>query len=456
MAGRRTYGREFEKNTDVDLPEFRYTYCQTVFADTITGKDGNWEYEISEEYENDGKKEYATLKKYLGSETNVIVPATIDGLKIKTLNSTFSDNTTVEFVIIPEGITELYNTFTGCTSLKHVNLPTSITMYNAAFQRSAIEEITIPKGSYEWREPLSYCDELRKVDVLGEINHLSSPFISRCPKLESVDINVISAILGGCEAIASFCDNLKVVNISAIGWGLPSFSNCINLNKVFIGRSYHISQLTFNAFSGCINLSTVTLPEKIDSINDSFCYCYKLKDIYYAGSECQWKGIDIVSDASQGDKLNQATIHFMKKSVHEFSDWTITIPATALTAGMKERTCTVCGEKQTSVIKKLTPKLKLGKTSVKLAKTKSVFLKIAFAKGDKITCKAVTIKKGKTVTLKPVVKPALTDDKLTFKSADKKIASVTAKGVVIGKKKGTTTITVKSGKKSVKVTVTVK
>ena len=108
-------------------------YCQTVFADTITGKDGNWEYEISEEYENDGKKEYATLKKYLGSETNVIVPATIDGLKIKTLNSTFSDNTTVEFVIIPEGITELYNTFTGCTSLKHVNLPTSITMYNAAF-----------------------------------------------------------------------------------------------------------------------------------------------------------------------------------------------------------------------------------------------------------------------------------------------------------------------------------
>ena len=239
-----------------------------------------------------------------------------------------------------------------------------------------------------------------------------------------------------------------------------------------------------------------------------------MKDIYYAGSECQWKGIDIVSDASQGDKLNQATIHFMKKSVHEFSDWTITIPATALTAGMKERTCTVCGEKQTSVIKKLTPKLKLGKTSVKLAKTKSVFLKIAFAKGDKITvkssnekiataayiaktnklkiaarktpgtatitvttktrkkavvkvtvpevkttkitCKAVTIKKGKTVTLKPVVKPALTDDKLTFKSADKKIASVTAKGVVKGKKKGTTTITVKSGKKSVKVTVTVK
>ena len=66
------------------------------------------------------------------------------------------------------------------------------------------------------------------------------------------------------------------------------------------------------------------------------------------------------------------------------------------------------------------------------------------------------MKKGKKVTLKPKVTPSYSDDKITYKSANKKIATVTSKGVVKGIKKGKTTITVKSGKKSVKVKVTVK
>jgi uncharacterized protein YjdB len=68
----------------------------------------------------------------------------------------------------------------------------------------------------------------------------------------------------------------------------------------------------------------------------------------------------------------------------------------------------------------------------------------------------VTVKKGKKVTLKPKLTPTYSDDPITFKSNNKKIATVTAKGVVKGIRKGTTTITVKSGKKSVKVKVTVK
>ncbi|MFR8755744.1 MAG: Ig-like domain-containing protein, partial [Clostridium sp.] len=41
-------------------------------------------------------------------------------------------------------------------------------------------------------------------------------------------------------------------------------------------------------------------------------------------------------------------------------------------------------------------------------------------------------------------------------SSNKKVATVSAKGVVTGKKKGTAKITIKSGSKSVKVTVRVK
>lgn len=76
--------------------------------------------------------------------------------------------------------------------------------------------------------------------------------------------------------------------------------------------------------------------------------------------------------------------------------------------------------------------------------------KIKFAK------KSVTLKKGKTLTLKYTRTPKKAGDKLTWKSSKPKIVKVTSKGKVKGLKKGTSTITVMaaSGKKaSIKIKV---
>ena len=66
----------------------------------------------------------------------------------------------------------------------------------------------------------------------------------------------------------------------------------------------------------------------------------------------------------------------------------------------------------------------------------------------------ITVKKDKKTSLKYQVYPIKT--KVTFKSSNKKVASVTRKGVVKGVKKGTAKITVKAGKKKVVVKVKVK
>ena len=92
-----------------------------------------------------------------------------------------------------------------------------------------------------------------------------------------------------------------------------------------------------------------------------------------------------------------------------------------------------------------------------LKKTVKVRVQTAAVKTSKITVsKNVTVRKGKRVTLKPVVTPFTSRQKVTYTSSNKKIATVSSKGVVTGKKKGTVKITVKSGSKSVKVTVKVK
>lgn len=69
---------------------------------------------------------------------------------------------------------------------------------------------------------------------------------------------------------------------------------------------------------------------------------------------------------------------------------------------------------------------------------------------------AVSVKKGKTYTLKAKRTPANSEEKITYRSSNKKVATVTKSGKIKGVKKGTATITVKSGKVTKKVTVTVK
>lgn len=66
-----------------------------------------------------------------------------------------------------------------------------------------------------------------------------------------------------------------------------------------------------------------------------------------------------------------------------------------------------------------------------------------------------TVSKGKTVTLKPVLSPVTSTEKITYSSSNKNIASVSSKGVIKGIKAGTAKITVKSGSKKVVLTVTV-
>ena len=73
----------------------------------------------------------------------------------------------------------------------------------------------------------------------------------------------------------------------------------------------------------------------------------------------------------------------------------------------------------------------------------------------KLTVKStkVTVGVGKTAKISATATPAA---KITYKSSNKKIATVNAKGVITGKKAGKATISVKANGKTVKVTVTVK
>ena len=218
-------------------------------------------------------------------------------------------------------------------------------------------------------------------------------------------------------------------------------------------------------------------------------------------------------------RCNETKTETIKATGHKWSNWKRTTAATVFKPEVQTRKCSACNKSETRNIgKKLAPKATLNASTVTLkVKQSTSRLKVTgLAKGDSVkswkssnskiftvrgksngTCKItgkkrgtaklqitlasglkktvkvrvqtaavktskitvsknVTVQKGKRVTLKPVVTPFTSRQKVTYTSSNKKIATVSSKGVVTGKKKGTVKITVKSGSKSVKVTVKVK
>ena len=92
------------------------------------------------------------------------------------------------------------------------------------------------------------------------------------------------------------------------------------------------------------------------------------------------------------------------------------------------------------------------------SKKATITVKVAKVKTTKLSGvpSSKTVKKGKTFTIKASVAPKNSDEKVTYKTSNKKIATVTSKGVVKGIKKGTATVTVQSGSKKQTCKVTVK
>lgn len=108
---------------------------------------------------------------------------------------------------------------------------------------------------------------------------------------------------------------------------------------------------------------------------------------------------------------------------HDWDEWHVIRSATISRTGKKQRECFWCDTVQTKTISKRKPYVKFSKKTVSLTQSKSKTLKIKYAKGDSVK---------------------------SWKSSNKKIATVSSKGKVKAKKKGTAkiTVTMKSGKKA--------
>ena len=132
--------------------------------------------------------------------------------------------------------------------------------------------------------------------------------------------------------------------------------------------------------------------------------------------------------------------------------WESSNPNIAKVSGKKDGTCTITAQKQTGTVR-ITITFASG--MVKTLKVKVQASTVKTTAINKIAKKA-TLKKGKTLKLKPILEPITSGEKITYESSDPEIAKVSKTGVVTGLKPGTATITIRSGKRTVTCKITVK
>jgi len=218
-----------------------------VFLSTsiaITAQKANpasdFEYDIS----SDG--EGITIKKYLGSEKNVIIPSVIEDFPVVELQSGIFKETDIESVVIPDSINYLgVHSFEACKSLEKVTLSKNL----KSIGRSCFEG----------------CKSLKEITLFEKISYIDILAFAYSG-LESITIsNGITEI--GSWAFAE-CKNLKTV---VIGNGLQDiangvFFNCTALTTVTIGDG--LEMIGNKAFSGCTALTTVTIGDGLEIIEE--------------------------------------------------------------------------------------------------------------------------------------------------------------------------------------------
>lgn len=127
-----------------------------------------------------------------------------------------------------------------------------------------------------------------------------------CTNLTSVIIpNSVTSIEPGAF---SECESLTGVTIpnSVTSIGNGAFHGCASLTSVTIPNG--ITNISYETFRFCTSLTSVTLPSSVTSIMvGAFQDCASLKDVYYGGSEAQWKSVTIDDN---NEALKSATVHY--------------------------------------------------------------------------------------------------------------------------------------------------
>lgn len=282
------------------------------------------------------------LKAYSGNAAVVVVPE-----EVTDIGTVFMNNTYIQKVILPEGITQLANyAFYNCTNLAEINIPanvttignycfdycgslstvifegtalTSIGNYSFAFTTS-LKAIDLPEGLTTINTAAFNASGIEEIVMPSTLSVIGDGAFYYALALHSVTFNeglenICREAFYGCSSLKEIIIPDSVTSISrysvtsagSTSSNYYTFAYCTSLERVVLGSN--VTKIGKYTFYGCSSLKEIewggvtalygyafaacgfeelTLPEQITSINTyAFADNVNLKKVYYYSSVSQ-------------------------------------------------------------------------------------------------------------------------------------------------------------------------
>lgn len=219
------------------------------------------DYDYSYKILNDGT---LRLYQYEGTDTNIVVPDTIDGRKVTVLgNSTFqycTQASDIESVTLPDSLTTIEkNAFYNCEKLKSVTIPQNVSSIGlAAFveglSESSLTEIKVdPENPYfSEKDGVVFSKDGTKLIVF--------------PSGRSGDYQIPDGTVSVGDYAFYYCVNVSSITVpgSVRSLGEGTFGNCSSLTKAVLNEGLEeIGEYAFQISSGIRDL---IIPASVKSV----------------------------------------------------------------------------------------------------------------------------------------------------------------------------------------------
>lgn len=244
--------------------------------------------------------------------------------------------------------------------------------------------------------------------------------------------NIEYSAFEGCRGLESVKIPSSVTEIRG-----HAFRDCKELVSIEIPNS--VTMIGSDVFQGCTEDLIISCPENSYAHTYATYWGYKYF-LIEGNTELRLKKKKVVLKKGQKGKVKLLSKH--SSISYESKDSSIASVNSKGTVTGRKKGKTVITVTADGVTAKI-------KVTVKPSSANEILLN----KNRKLSQKKTVLKKGTKLTIQ---KASGISGKVTFRSLNKTIASVSVKGVVKAKKKGKTTILIKNGSKTVKLKVTVK